>query len=209
MSYVYVLRTGLTANDGTPVSKIGFTTRDPMKRLRELQTGSATQLTLAGYIASPRAKQLERRAHERFRPSKLELGGTEFFSVDTETVLNWLRAEEPKFASKQNHIEAWERYQQLAPIRLKNFLGMAGVAIIPLGLFFIGLSMSSEAVQLPFPNSLIFLFAIVFMYPAVFAYTASVDWVVIKLYGAQIDDEKRAISERYHIPIECVDQAPK
>lgn len=209
MSYVYVLRTGLTANDGTPVSKIGFTTRNPAVRLRELQTGSATQLTLAGYIASPRAKQLERLAHERFRPNKLDLGGTEFFSIDTETVLNWLRAEEPKFASRQNHIEAWQRYQQLAPIRLKNFLGMAGLVIIPLGLFSVVLSLNGKAVPLPFLNWLIPILAIVFMYPAVFAYTALVDWVVIRFFGAEIDDEKRTISDKYHIPIEYVDQAPK
>lgn len=208
MSYIYVLRTGLTVNDGTPVSKIGFTTRNPIERLRELQTGSATQLTLAGYIASPRAKELERRAHERFRSNRLALGGTEFFSIDAEVVLNWLRAEEPKFASKQNHVEAWEAYQQLKPIRFKNFFGIAGMAIIPMGLLFLFLSLNSKAIPLPFPALVGPILAMVVMMVAISAYTALIDWAVLKFCGAQIESEKHAISERYHIPIEYVDQAP-
>jgi hypothetical protein len=50
--------------------KIGVST-DPVRRLRQLQTGNATPLDLQGRFATPRARQLESQLHQRYAPHRL------------------------------------------------------------------------------------------------------------------------------------------
>lgn len=58
--YVYILGCRSIQD---PLAKIGFTTRDPRIRLRELKTGNGDELFLAGYregtLADERALHLE------------------------------------------------------------------------------------------------------------------------------------------------------
>lgn len=60
--------------------KIGFTTLSPVKRLKQLNTGSSTQLYLLGYISG--TMQTESDLHKRFNSIRVRQNGEWFYGTD-------------------------------------------------------------------------------------------------------------------------------
>lgn len=75
----------LARNAKLDVCKIGFTTREPEDRLRELSTGSPSELILEGCIRG--GPQLESRLHEWFDDIRIK---GEWFDLDREDLRNVL-----------------------------------------------------------------------------------------------------------------------
>jgi len=65
MAYLYVIHA-----KGTPLHKIGVTTRTPHERLKELQTSSPHELEMFHFVKTDVASELERELHEEYRESQ-------------------------------------------------------------------------------------------------------------------------------------------
>jgi hypothetical protein len=77
--YVYVIDPHLGV-EGRPVVKIGYTTRSPHRRLRELQTALPQRASLAAAVEFPNAEWAEKRLHLALAHLSVRAnGGTEFF----------------------------------------------------------------------------------------------------------------------------------
>lgn len=115
--FVYVLNTTSTSG-GFPVVKIGMTTRTPEKRVKELSRGGPTAMKLEGFVTSRDARALERWAHEEFGPRKIVAGGgTEYFAVEAEEVLTWLKSAAPRFEIASARQAAWAEFCASRPYR--------------------------------------------------------------------------------------------
>ncbi|MBE4311108.1 GIY-YIG nuclease family protein [Vibrio parahaemolyticus] len=68
--------------------KIGIS-RDPVKRLKALQTGNSRRLALMGWIDSGADRELERQLHQKYREQRV-IG--EWFEINHEIVLDLLKA---------------------------------------------------------------------------------------------------------------------
>ncbi|MDH5651290.1 MAG: GIY-YIG nuclease family protein [Gammaproteobacteria bacterium] len=68
--------------------KIGFS-KEPAKRIKELQTGNSRKLALMGWIETGDAS-LEKRLHKKFKSSRIN---GEWFSIEPYDVLEELKAE--------------------------------------------------------------------------------------------------------------------
>lgn len=62
MSYIYLIR-----NDNEDTYKIGVTKNDPKKRLKQLQTGSSSPLTLINFFQTQYPYRLETMLHNYFK----------------------------------------------------------------------------------------------------------------------------------------------
>jgi len=73
--------------------KIGVSRNDPIGRMRELQVGNASRLTLIGYGSHEHAKSLESQLHADMKKAGLSVGGEWFApSIFTTCVANALSA---------------------------------------------------------------------------------------------------------------------
>lgn len=70
MGYVYLLL--CVESDGVEHHKIGITKNPPMKRLKQLQTGSANKIILLHYYQSVNYLKVERWMHRKYFSSKTE-----------------------------------------------------------------------------------------------------------------------------------------
>lgn len=90
---------------GAPHVKIGFTKGDVQKRLKSLQTGSASELIML--VKHPGTPETERRLHERFASSRLY---GEWFKATDELVAYMVQATWAmcEFAlAKNEKLEPW------------------------------------------------------------------------------------------------------
>jgi hypothetical protein len=69
-----------------PIYKIGHTKNDPIKRLRQLQTGNGRVLKLVGYYSTRYGTKLEKTLHRRY--SHLNVTN-EWFRLSFEDVINF------------------------------------------------------------------------------------------------------------------------
>ncbi len=77
--YVYVIDPHLGV-EGRPVVKIGYTTRSPNRRLRELQTALPQRASLAAAVEFPNVEWAEKELHLALSHLSVRAnGGTEFF----------------------------------------------------------------------------------------------------------------------------------
>jgi hypothetical protein len=67
--------------------KIGFTKKDPIKRVKELQTGSPNELKLIQHYASKNYRKIESWFHRVHKSKRLE---GEWFALSPEDVNNFL-----------------------------------------------------------------------------------------------------------------------
>lgn len=95
MSAVYLV----AANEAGPC-KVGFAA-DPVLRLRELQTGSAARLKLYGIFPTPKAKELERKVHDRLGHANMT---GEWFGIPVERAWEAIVAEHRKSYPVAPHV---------------------------------------------------------------------------------------------------------
>jgi hypothetical protein len=108
--YVYVISTVFTNKADLPIIKIGRTHRTPSQRNKELSRGSPVAMKLVGAVTTRDAVALERKAHRAFSGARVSGGGgTEYFAVNPDDVLAWLRAEEARFEIDSAARDAWRR----------------------------------------------------------------------------------------------------
>lgn len=79
--YVYLIR---NIDDST--YKIGVTKHNPSKRLKQLQTGSSSQLDLVYSIEAEYPYRLEKMLHTHF---SLQRKNNEWFSLDLDSLMNF------------------------------------------------------------------------------------------------------------------------
>lgn len=85
--YVYLM---VGFNDNSEKYKIGITIKDPEKRLKQLQTGSSDKIDLLRKYKSPFYKKIEKFLHRKYMSYKCEGGGSEWFDLPNEEVLNFI-----------------------------------------------------------------------------------------------------------------------
>jgi hypothetical protein len=78
---IYLIKAVSASGDVT--YKVGKTTRDPKKRLKELQTGNPNKLDISYIFESQYANLLETTLHIHYKPYRLE---GEWFMIDDEQV---------------------------------------------------------------------------------------------------------------------------
>jgi len=61
VKFVYLIQV-----EGSNVCKVGFTKKNPQKRLKELQTGSAKKLLVTDFYKTNRASQIEAAIHNSY-----------------------------------------------------------------------------------------------------------------------------------------------
>ena len=106
--YVYVLSTAYADKAGLPIVKIGRTSRTPDQRNEELSRGGPTGMKLVGAVTTRDAVTLEKKAHRAFSGARFfGDGGTEYFAVNPDDVLAWLRAEAPRVEIDSSRNAAW------------------------------------------------------------------------------------------------------
>ena len=136
--YVYVLLTGYTDTAGTPLVKIGCTARTPDHRNREISRGGPVGTTVVGAVTTRDMVALERKAHRAFhRVRFIGNGGTEYFAVNPDEVLTWLRAETPRFEVDSARDRAWREYVESRPWKARANVGLAGFSTFMI-IWFIG-----------------------------------------------------------------------
>jgi hypothetical protein len=79
--YIYLIR---NIEDST--YKIGVTKHNPLKRLKQLQTGSSSQLDLVYSIEADYPYRLEKMLHTHF---SLQRKNNEWFSLDLDSLMNF------------------------------------------------------------------------------------------------------------------------
>jgi len=95
----------LIKQQDTSFYKIGFTKKDPIKRLKELQTGNGNELVLVKVFESYFSSKVERSLHLHFKNKSVNL---EWFLLDENDLLEFdnlcIRYEESfKFLKDHNH----------------------------------------------------------------------------------------------------------
>lgn len=85
--YIYIIDPHLTIN-GQNVLKIGFTTRRPSRRLKELQTSLPHSISMIHIAEFPNARMAEAWLHRSLSSRKVNAGGgTEFFSISRQEAI--------------------------------------------------------------------------------------------------------------------------
>lgn len=84
--YVYLM-VGFGENDEK--YKIGISTKNPEKRVKQLQTGSSDKIDLLRQYKSPFYKKIENFLHRKYNLYKCE-GGSEWFKLPDEEALKFL-----------------------------------------------------------------------------------------------------------------------
>lgn len=127
--YVYIIR------GGKNLYKIGVTKNNPIRRLKQLQTGSATELELVRYYKLKNYRQVEKQLHKKFLRYRLR-SNSEWFAVDLQDIT---KAVEKENTMLQNVIDfiAW-----LWTMALGLFVLFMIVLILD-GLFFGGVVISA------------------------------------------------------------------
>lgn len=82
MPYVYLI-----TKESQNVYKIGFTKKNPMRRLKQLQTGNDEVLTIVKQYESSNAKQIENVWHRTLKHIKKH---GEWFELDIDSVVNFV-----------------------------------------------------------------------------------------------------------------------
>lgn len=81
MKYVYLVKA--TTNQGEESYKIGVTKNDPQKRIKQLQTGNPSELTLIDTYYSKFGTTIESYLHRTYAMNKIK---GEWFSLDKEQI---------------------------------------------------------------------------------------------------------------------------
>jgi hypothetical protein len=137
--YVYVLSTAYTSSTGLPILKIGRTSRPPEERSKELSRGGPTGMKLVGAVTTRDAVVLEQKAHRAFGSARfVGDGGTEYFTVNPDDVLAWLRAEAPRFEIDSARNDAWSEYVESRPWKAQSRITMFGLSGFFITFFFGG-----------------------------------------------------------------------
>jgi T5orf172 domain len=90
--YIYVIDPHLTIRDN-PVVKIGFTTRSPQQRLKELQTSLPHKASLVHTSVFPDAKLAEKWLHRALSVKNVQAnGGKEFFFLSPKEAVDIVNA---------------------------------------------------------------------------------------------------------------------
>lgn len=128
--FVYVLLTGYTDKTGVPLVKIGRTSRTPDHRNREVSRGGPVGTTVVGAVTTRDMVALERKAHQAFlRVRFIGDGGTEYFAVNPDEVVAWLRAETPRFEIASARGSAWYEYVESKPWKAKSHVWLTAFII--------------------------------------------------------------------------------
>jgi hypothetical protein len=193
--YIYVLVTAYTHKDGLPIVKIGSTTRTPEQRAQELSRGGPAGMKLFGAVTTRDAVALERRVHQAFSGARfIGGGGTEYFTVNPDDVLSWLRAEAPRFEIDTARNDAWREYVESRPWKAKSRVEMFGFSgfIVSwcLGSFWaIGQHNWPMVIAMPFITGGIFAFA---------AYMLKEAFLPDNIKA--LETVRTALEEKYHLP---------
>lgn len=87
MGYVYLL---LEVNAlGDEAHKIGISKNHPDKRVKSLQTGNSSQISLLKYYETANFKKVEQIMHARYRMNKT-LAQNEWFNLSNDDVLGFI-----------------------------------------------------------------------------------------------------------------------
>jgi hypothetical protein len=106
---------------GVPLVKIGRISRTPNHRNREISRGGPVGTTVVGAVTTREMVALERKAHQAFlRVRFVGDGGTEYFAVNLDEVLAWLRTETPRFEIESARNSAWYEYVESPPWRANS-----------------------------------------------------------------------------------------
>lgn len=82
MGYIYLIR-----NDNDDTYKIGVTKNDPKKRLKQLQTGSSSPLTLINFFQTQYPYRLETMLHNYFKSNNCN---GEWYMLDNAQINDFL-----------------------------------------------------------------------------------------------------------------------
>ncbi len=85
--YVYLM---VDFNSIPEKYKIGITSKNPNKRVKQLQTGSSGKIDLLKKYQSPFYKKIENFLHRKYFTYKCE-GGSEWFQLPDEEVINFIK----------------------------------------------------------------------------------------------------------------------
>lgn len=66
--YVYLLKTEL---DGKYVYKVGYSKNNPLKRIKQLQTGSPNEISIESFYESIHARKIETVIHRLKKPNRI------------------------------------------------------------------------------------------------------------------------------------------
>lgn len=87
MGYVYLL---LEVNEhGEEHHKIGISKNEPVKRLKQLQTGNPNRIDILKFYESKNYKRVEKWLHSRFC-NKKTLAENEWFTLSNDDILNFI-----------------------------------------------------------------------------------------------------------------------
>lgn len=87
MGYVYLLF--CVNKDGSEGYKVGVTKNDPLKRIKQLQTGNESKIQLLKQYQSENFKKVEKMMHVKYAPYKTE-ANNEWFSLEANDVISFL-----------------------------------------------------------------------------------------------------------------------
>ena len=193
--YVYVLSTAYADKAGLPIVKIGRTSRTPDQRNEELSRGGPIGMKLVGAVTTRDAVTLEMKAHRAFSGARFfGDGGTEYFAVNPNDVLTWLRAEAPRVEINSSRNAAWYEYVESRPWKAQSGLTMFGFAG-----FLISWLLGSlwETVNNNWPMVV----AMPFLAGGIFG---CISYSLRKVFLPNIEKElssvRTALEEKYHLP---------
>lgn len=193
--YVYVLLTSYADSAGFPLVKIGCTSRTPDQRNRELSRGGPVGMRLVGAVTTRNMVALERKAHSAFGSSRfLANGGTEYFAVNPDDVLAWLRAEAPRVEIESARNSAWHEYIESRPWKAQSRLMMFGFG------GFMLLWWTGSIWELTKHN-----YGMAIAMPFIAAAILGGVWYVLKRVllpniEAELNSVRAALEEKYHLP---------
>jgi len=87
MGYVYLLF--CVNKDGSEGYKIGVTKNDPIKRLKQLQTGNESKIQLLNQYESENYLKVEKWMHRKYNSYKTE-AKNEWFSLESKDVISFI-----------------------------------------------------------------------------------------------------------------------
>ena len=136
--YVYVIDPHIQIN-GKPVVKIGMTTRNPHKRLRELQTALPHKASLVRAVQFPNAEAAERSLHKSLNTYRVQGGGgMEFFFLnpsDAVQIVNKLAYQVSAWEAKAALDRELERFSEQISGGLASRIGKWSIAAVFVGIF--------------------------------------------------------------------------
>ena len=201
--YVYVLLTGYTDRTGEPLVKIGRTSRTPDHRNREISRGGPVGTRIVGAVTTRDTVGLERKVHQAFSRVRFAAGGgTEYFAVNPDEVLAWLRTETPRYEIESARDSAWQEYVESPPWKASSAVALTGHVIF-LILWFGG---SFWLIRKHLPWLLLIM-------PIIGGVATMGIWRYLKqMLLHNVDEELRAtrcaLEEKYHLPKDTLLSGP-